>query len=84
MATVRDAVLCEPLLALPKGRHYAAMMIANALAVASQEHQSGGEEIHAETERLVALVAGLNTDAQCPGTALRLREASPRRLGRDP
>jgi hypothetical protein len=78
MATARDALLSELLPALPKDRHYAAMMVANALAIASREHQSGREAVHGETERLVALLAGLDLDldAQRPCAVLRLPEVS--------
>ena len=76
LATARDALLSELLPALPKDKRYTAMMIANVLAVASREHQSGREAVHHETERLVALLAGLDPDAQPPGVALRLRDVS--------
>jgi len=76
MATARDALLSELLPALPKDKRYTAMMIASALAIASSEHQSGREAVRGETERLVALLAGLDPDAQRTCVALRLREVS--------
>jgi len=57
MATARDALLREILPALPKDHRYAGLMIANVMAIAAREHDSGPGAARREAERLRVLLA---------------------------
>ncbi|NDP42144.1 MAG: hypothetical protein GZ089_05405, partial [Aromatoleum sp.] len=59
MATARDALLNELLPALPKDRRYAALMIANAMAIAARERRSGTDAARDEAGRLHDLLTGI-------------------------
>jgi hypothetical protein len=48
LATAREALLSEVLPALSDERRYVARMIANALAIATREHQLGADATHRE------------------------------------
>jgi len=59
MATARAALLNELLPALPNDRRYAALMIANAMAIAAREHRSGPDAARGEAGRLHHLLTAI-------------------------
>jgi Domain of unknown function (DUF6285) len=82
LATARDALVAQILPALPGALRYTGLMIANAIAIAQREIETGDTPARAECERLRALLrerSGLSSDE-----ALRVQLAGyNRRLARE-
>jgi hypothetical protein len=57
MTTARDALLRDILPALSGERRYAALMIANSMAIAAREHRLGTDAARSEAARLRNLLA---------------------------
>ena len=56
LETARNALISDVLPALPAGSRYTVLMIANAMAIALREMDAGDAPLHAEAERLRALL----------------------------
>ncbi len=63
LATARETLLSELLPALPNARRYAALMIANAIAIAERERRLGPDTAQREATRLRALLAAIEAGA---------------------
>ncbi|MGE5103954.1 MAG: DUF6285 domain-containing protein [Betaproteobacteria bacterium] len=73
--TARDALLAEIVPGLSKEARYTALMIANAMAIATREARRGRDVASGEREALRALLASAGRDAASVGTLPELREA---------
>ena len=79
LETARKTFMAEILPTLPAGSRYAALMIANAMAIAEREIAAGAAPLNAEAERLRALLPG--SDEAPPGASLhKVLEGYNRRL----
>jgi Domain of unknown function (DUF6285) len=56
LVTARELLLADIVPALPKELRHAALMIANAMAIAAREHRDGADALRAETARLRELL----------------------------
>jgi hypothetical protein len=69
IATARDALLNDLLPRLQKEQRYTGLMIANAMAIALREQQSGADVMRGETTRIRKLLASVGSNEQAPGDA---------------
>jgi hypothetical protein len=75
MATARESLLRDVLPALPADRRYVALMIANAMAIATREADAGDPATKGEATTLERLLASVDAapDVAALATAERLR-----------
>jgi Domain of unknown function (DUF6285) len=69
IATARDALLNDLLPELHKEQRYTGLMIANAMAIALREQQSGAHAMRGETARIRKLLASVGSSEQAPADA---------------
>ena len=82
MTTAREALLRELLPALPVEHRYAALMIANGMAIAAREHRLGTDAARSEAARLRNLLADSGrSPAKHDLSALRKATAAAIRAG---
>ena len=82
MTTAREALLRELLPALPIEHRYAALMIANGMAIAAREHRLGTDAARSEAARLRNLLADSGRAPATHGlSALRKAAAAAIRAG---
>ena len=66
IATARDALLNDLLPRLQKEQRYTGLMIANAMAIALREQQSGADAMRGETTRIRKLLASVGSSERAP------------------
>ncbi|HMA32779.1 MAG TPA: DUF6285 domain-containing protein [Casimicrobiaceae bacterium] len=69
LATAREVLLADLLPALPKERRHAALMIANAMAIAEREQRQGAEALRQEIARLRELLESTGSPPAAAGVA---------------
>lgn len=75
LVTARAVLLADIVPALPNELRHAALMIANAMAIAAREHRHGADALRRETARLRALLDSTGSAADLDALRRRLAEA---------
>ncbi len=64
LVTAREVLLADIVPGLPKELRHAALMIANAMAIAAREHRDGADALRGETARLRELLEATGSAAE--------------------
>jgi hypothetical protein len=75
LETARALFVAELLPALPSEKRYAALMVANAMAIAARDASASGEDDARELAALAALLPGASAPGNDPAAQLRLANA---------